>query len=438
MAKHIQMPPIYPIPQNWTWVELRQLTRIISGYPFDSKLFSDLNTTGRPLIRIRDVVRGYTETYTTEDCPNQYIIHKNDILIGMDGDFNVGKWQNEDALLNQRVCFIQSVSDLLLNDYLFYFLPKPLKQINDVTPSVTVKHLSTKTIESIMIPLPPLEEQKRLITLIESLFAKLDEAKEKAQEVVDGFETRKAAILHKAFSGELTFQWREENNIPTNSWEETKLGYVLREIKYGSSEKSDYSYTGIPVLRIPNIGDMELIFDDLKFLRQNDCLPNEYLEENDILIIRSNGSKDLVGKCAIVKNLDQKYTYASFLIRLRVIDGIYSPYIVWYLNSETARKQLFRKAKSSAGIHNINSKEIADIDITIPLIAEQNKIVETLSALIKKEKQVRETAEVVIDQIDIMKKAILARAFRGELGTNDPSEESAVELLKKVIFGGEN
>ena len=162
MAKHIQMPPVYPIPQNWSWVELRQLTKVISGYPFDSKLFSDSNATGRPLIRIRDVVRGYTETYTTEECPMQYIIHKNDILIGMDGDFNVGKWQNEDALLNQRVCFIQSVSDLLLNDYLFYFLPKPLKQINDVTPSVTVKHLSTKTIESIMIPLPPLEEQKHL------------------------------------------------------------------------------------------------------------------------------------------------------------------------------------------------------------------------------------------------------------------------------------
>ena len=142
MTKHIQMPPMYPIPQNWRWVELRQLTRIISGYPFDSKLFSDSNATGRPLIRIRDVVRGYTETYTTEDCPTQYIIHKNDILIGMDGDFNVGKWQTEDALLNQRVCLIQSVSDLLLNDYLFYFLPKPLKQINDVTPSVTVKHLS--------------------------------------------------------------------------------------------------------------------------------------------------------------------------------------------------------------------------------------------------------------------------------------------------------
>ena len=126
MAKHIQMPPVYPIPQNWSWVELRQLTKVISGYPFDSKLFSDSNATGRPLIRIRDVVRGYTETYTTEECPMQYIIHKNDILIGMDGDFNVGKWQNEDALLNQRVCFIQSVSDLLLNDYLFYFLPKPL------------------------------------------------------------------------------------------------------------------------------------------------------------------------------------------------------------------------------------------------------------------------------------------------------------------------
>ena len=433
MAKHVQMPPIYPIPQNWTWVELRQLTRIISGYPFDSKLFSDLDTEGRPIIRIRDVVRGYTETYTTEDCHEQYIIHKNDVLIGMDGDFNVGKWQSENALLNQRVCFIQSISDLLLNDYLFYFLPRPLKQINDVTPSVTVKHLSAKTIEAIMIPLPPIEEQRRIISLIESLFSKLDEAKEKAQEVVDGFEVRKAAILHKAFSGELSARWRNENDITREGWQCVKLGYLLKEIKYGTSEKSDYSFSGVPVLRIPNIGEMELIFDDVKHLQREDCTTNEYLKENDILIIRSNGSKDLVGKCALVRNLDREYTYASFLIRLRTVEDISAEYIVWYLNSEDARRQLFSKAKSSAGIHNINSKEIADIDIMIPDISEQNAIVELLSNFIQKEKRVREAAETVIEQIETMKKAILVRAFRGELGTNDPTEGNEKELLRKIL-----
>ena len=415
----------YKLPPNWCWINLKSVLRHQSG---NSKLIK-----GKLSPEKSD---GLYDAYSAsgQDVYTESYEHEGDaIIVSAVGArcgkafLANGKWS---AIANTHI--IYSNDRLLDIRYLHYVLNDESWWVKSgsAQPFVVVN-------ESLLRPfaLPPLQEQQRIVSRIESMFTKLDEAKEKAQEVVDGFETRKAAILHKAFSGELTAKWREENEIPANSWQETKLGYVLREIKYGSSEKSDYSYTGIPVLRIPNIGDMELIFDDLKFLRQNDCLPNEYLEENDILIIRSNGSKDLVGKCALVKDLDQKYTYASFLIRLRVLDGVYSPYIVWYLNSESARKQLFRKAKSSAGIHNINSKEISDIDIKIPRIPEQEKIVENLSALMEKEKQAKEIAEAVIEQIDTMKKAILARAFRGELGTNDPSEESAVELLKKVLGG---
>lgn len=413
----------YKLPENWCWINLKSVLKHQSG---NSKLIK-----GRLASEKKD---GLFDAYSAsgQDVYTESYEHEGDaIIVSAVGArcgkafLASGKWS---AIANTHI--IYSNDKLLDIRYLYYVLNDESWWIKSgsAQPFVVVN-------ESLLKPfaLPPLSEQIRIIEYIETVFAKLDEAKEKAQEVVDGFETRKAAILHKAFSGELTSNWREKHYIVDNSWEQIKLGSVLREIKYGSSEKSDYSYTGIPVLRIPNIGDMELVFDDLKFLRKNDCMPNEYLEENDILIIRSNGSKDLVGKCALVKDLDQKYTYASFLIRLRVHDSVSASYVVWYLNSENARKQLFRKAKSSAGIHNINSKEIADIDIMIPNISEQNAVVEILSDLIKKEKQAREAAEVVINQIDIIKKAILIRAFRGELGTNDPSDESASKLLKKVL-----
>ena len=426
----------YEIPQNWKFFWFTKLIDIEGGTQPPKSNFVEYELDGYiRLVQIRDFSSDKYIIYVPDSNKLRHF-NENDILIarygaslgiictGLKGVYNVAlaKTVFSEKVLNRKYVYWMLHSEAFQN---------PLMAISRTAQA----GFNKEDLSRFAMPLPPLEEQERIVVCIESLFAKLDEAKDKAQEVIDSFETRKAAILHKAFSGELTAKWREKNDIPTNSWEKTKLGYLLREIKYGSSEKSDYSYTGIPILRIPNIGDMELIFDDLKFLCQNDCLPNEYLEEDDILIIRSNGSKDLVGKCAIVKDLDQKYTYASFLIRLRVLDGVYSPYIVWYLNSESARKQLFGKAKSSAGIHNINSKEIADIDIKIPRIPEQEKIVETLSALMEKEKQAKEIAEAVIEQIDTMKKAILARAFRGELGTNDPSEESAVELLKKVLGG---
>lgn len=432
MVKHIQMPPTYPIPNNWTWVELRKLTKIISGYPFDSKLFSDLGTEGRPLIRIRDVVRGYTETYTTEDCPEQYFIHKNDILIGMDGDFNVGRWQDETALLNQRVCYIQSTSDLLLNDYLFYFLPTPLKQINDVTPSVTVKHLSTKTIESIMIPLPPVEEQIRLCELIQSLFGKLDESQGKAQEVVDGFETRKAAILHKAFSGELTEKWRSKNEISIQTWDIQKLKNCGAWCGGGTPSMQHPEYWENGNLLWITAKDMKSdIITETQMLTNMLGVENSsanYIEKPSILFVMRSGILRRTLPIAMVKI---PFTVNQDL-KVLTPDKLNLEYLFWACKA-FERDILKKCMKSGTTVESINSHALLEYELPIPQKREQEEIVSIIKALIAKEVSAIASAEAIIDQIDTMKKAILARAFRGELGTNNPSEESAVELLRKII-----
>ena len=103
--------------------------------------------------------------------------------------------------------------------------------------------------------------------------------------------------------------------------------------------------------------------------------------ENDILIIRSNGSRDLVGKCAIVPALERRFAYASFLIRIKASDQVLPNYLVRYINSSMARGQLFAKAKSSSGIHNINSKELGSIRIDVPTIEEQTEILKRLMTL---------------------------------------------------------
>lgn len=419
----------YKIPDNWCWVSLDSLGRFGMGQTILSK---DLIDNGIPVYSATEEDRIFGFIYSND---NLIKLSTNDIVIPARGN-SIGYVKlisKKEATCTQTTMFYKPINKEI-SKYIYYYMKSRKDDLfayhGNAIPQITINKVSKKA-----VALAPMIEQHRIVERIESLFSKLDEAKEKAQEVIDSFETRKAAILHKAFSGELTAKWREENGVGIESWESTKIGNMLTEIKYGTSEKSDYSFDGIPVFRIPNIGDMTLIFDDVKKIQRQECSENEYLSENDILIIRSNGSKELVGKCALVPKINFKCTYASFLIRLRMKDSISSLYTVWYLTSEQARKQLFNKAKSSAGIHNINSKEISDISIVVPSKPEQNIITATLERLITKEKETVIFAESVIDQMDAMKKAILARAFRGELGTNDPEEESAVELLKQILSG---
>ena len=432
MAKLIPLPQKYPIPSNWKWVEMEKVVFTRSGFPFDSDKFSKEQEGRKPLIRIRDVVRGTTATYTDEKCPEEYIIHSGDVLIGMDGDFNVAKWQSEDALLNQRVCYICSASDALLNDYLFYYLPDPLKKINDATPSVTVKHLSTKTLEKTPVPLPPLPEQQRIVDRIESLFTKLDEAKEKAQAVVDGFEDRKAAILHKAFTGELTRSWRLDNGT-NEKWDTVLFGSLIVDGPQNGLYKPKTAYgNGTKILRIDGFYDGNLEpWNTLKrlFLEENE-MQIYLLRINDIVINRVN-SMQFLGKSALIRELPEPCVFESNMMRISVDTTKAIPeYIIKYLNSSLGLKELRKNAKQAVNQASINQQDVKTVSIPLPSIREQMVIVSLIDSILGKDALVKTAAEHVIDQIGTMKKAILARAFRGELGTNDPAEESAERLLR--------
>nr|WP_298764999.1 restriction endonuclease subunit S [uncultured Ruminococcus sp.] len=281
------------------------------------------------------------------------------------------------------------------------------------------------------IPLPPFAEQQRIVDRIESLFAKLDEAKEKAQAVVDSFETRKAAILHKAFTGELTAKWREEHGVGMDSWEKKSVGELCISLKYGTAKKSDAS-GNVVVLRMGNLRQGEIDWSDLAYSNDSDDIEKYKLFSGDVLFNRTN-SAALVGKTAIYRG-EHPAIYAGYLIKLDYDhDKIIGDYLNYALNTLDAKKYCNSVKTDGVNQSNINAKKIGAYSFNVPSIPEQEKIVSVIQKLLSKEQQAKEAAEAVLDQIDLMKKSILARAFRGELGTNDPSEESAVELLKQII-----
>lgn len=201
------------IPEHWRWTLLIDVASILYGFPFNSEKFNEVHV-GKPLIRIRDILAGKTNTYTDEWCPTQYKITAGDMLIGMDGNFQVGFWQSEDAWLNQRVCKIATNDDFLLQKYLFYYLPLVLKEINGTVSYSTVKHLSAKLLNGIVIPLPPLAEQKRIVAKIEELLPLIDRY-EKAWGRLEEFNRRfpadmQKSLLQMAIQGKLVEQRPEE------------------------------------------------------------------------------------------------------------------------------------------------------------------------------------------------------------------------------------
>lgn len=414
----------YELPENWRWVKLEAVASVVTGkkdanYGSEDGEYTFFTCAGEP-IRCED-----------------FSFEGESLLLPGNGA-NVGQvfYYNGKFEAYQRTYVLQAKAVNIDLKYLYYQMLFAWNDANkDKQFGSATNYIKRGNFTNYDVPLPPLAEQKRIVEQIEILFSKLDEANEKAQEVIDRIETNIEAILYNAFSGKLTQYWRNENGVDYN-WENSKLSKIVSGLKYGSSEKSDYNNNGTPVLRIPNIGEGVIDFSDLKYMQDELKNSSHEVFENDILIIRSNGSRDLVGKCAIVPALERKYAYASFLIRIKASDKVLPKYLVRYINSSMARGQLFAKAKSSSGIHNINSKELGSIRIAVPTIEEQEEVLKIIEPLIKKELDVKNITSHMIENIAELKKSILAKAFRGELGTNVSSEENSIELLKKMIGEG--
>ena len=403
----------YEVPENWCWVKNNVICYLGDGEKIDG--------TEYPYLEVK-YLRG---TKDAEIKDKGKFIEKGSKVILVDGENSGEVFEIQECGYMGSTFKVLNINQIIYDKYILYFIISKKDLLRNSKTGSAIPHLNKKLFFELNLPLSPLPEQKRIVEQIERLFSKLDEVKEKVQEVLDAIDDNLEAVLYKAFTGQLTNEWRN-SDTEIEKWNDTTLSEVVSGLKYGSSEKSDYEYKGTPVLRIPNIGDGIVDFSELKN-------PSHEVFENDILIIRSNGSRDLVGKCAIVPKLKGRYAYASFLIRMKASEKVLPEYLVRFMNSSIARVQLFAKAKSSSGIHNINSKELGAIKISVPPIREQEQILTIIREFVDKEKKVKEIVKMVEDNIDKIKKSILSKAFRGELGTNNPSDETSIELLKRIL-----
>ena len=428
----------YLIPENWCWVRLGSLCTDIQ-YGYTAKAI--FNNNYPKMLRITDIQGGEVDWDNVPNCDitendfKKYELVSHDIVFARTGA-TTGK--SYFVLEPPKSVYASYLIRIRLNSsfnkkYVYYILQSEVywKQIMELSSGIAQPGVNAAKLQSLLCPLSPLSEQQRIVDRIESLFAKLDETKEKAQAVVDGFELRKSTILHKAFTGELTERWRKEHGVGLDSWKQLSIASICRSLKYGTAKKSEKSGP-VVVLRMGNLQQGGIDWSDLAYSSDMDDIEKYRLEAGDVLFNRTN-SAALVGKTSIYRG-EYPAIYAGYLIKLdydhEIVTGDFLNYA---LNTDRAKEYCNLVKTDGVNQSNINAKKIGAYVISVPQIDEQKEIVKLLQKLFALEKQAKEAAEAVLAQIDTMKKAILARAFRGELGTNNPEEEWAGELVKAIL-----
>ena len=287
----------------------------------------------------------------------------------------------------------------------------------------------------IPVPLSPVNEQGRIVDRIESIFSKLDEAKEKAQAVVAGFELRKSAILHKAFTGELTKQWRKSRGISIESWRTVPL-IEISTLQTGIMKGKHFNDKTIclPYLRVANVQDGYFNLKEIKRIEVSEKMVDRYLLQKGDVLFTEGGDFDKLGRGSVWNAEIKVCLHQNHVFVVRPDKKILDPYFLsLQAGSRYGKKYFLSCAKQTTNLASINSTQLKNYPVRLPVIEEQKAILNMVSDVLKKERQVKDAAELVISQIDVMKKAVLVRAFRGELGTNDLLEEKSVELLKLVF-----
>ena len=436
----------YSVPENWCWTYIKFAYEVTSSKRVHKK---DWLSEGIPFYRTRELVKlsnqGYVdnELFISDELYRTFkaaygVPQIGDLLISGVGTIGVPyiiESENPFYFKDGNVIWLKSKR--LLNPKYTYYLYKSNyidNMIHSISSGTTVDTYTIVNANVTPIPLPPVAEQQRVVDRIESLFAKLDEAKEKAQAVVDGFETRKAAILHKAFTGELTAKWRKENNLEFNTWENVPFDECILKMQNGLAKRNGTNGTLYVVLRLANLSEDGFNTEDLREIVLDEKEQLSYaLKPNDVIMIRVNGSKDNVGRQFLITT-QKNWAFCDHIIRIVYKENIQPKFMIYFSKSEKYRFYIKENMVSSAGQNTISRKGMSKMIVPIPSLFEQKEIVSMLDNFINKEQQVKEAAETVLDKIETMKKSILARAFRGELGTNDPAEESAVELLKNTLI----
>ena len=421
------------LPAGWTQSRVGHVSRIINGMPYDSKYFG---TDGEPLIRIRDLSTTDVETRYNGPQLTEYRVSRNTLLVGMDGEFNTGRWRlSEPALLNQRVLAIESGP--YWSKWLEYCLPFALNVLNDLAYSTTVKHLSSFEVARVRIPTPPEGEMKKIANYLDRETAEIDAFITDQSRFIDLIEERTSVLIETTITGkQLGTTPRKESgsawigDIP-NHWEMERISWLFSNVGSGTTPASDDvdSFNGT----IPWVTSSELRETGVSITKK--LVSDEAVKKYSALRVHPAGSLMIAMYGATIGRLGWLEVPATVNQAICVFsDYRKGPSKYPFFALLAARRHLLTLA-SGGGQPNINQDKLRSLRIPIPPEHEQTDIVRSLDKSLRDATQLAREAKILIDLARERRAALITAAVTGQIDVTAKNKPAAEQIEDDIAQG---
>jgi type I restriction enzyme S subunit len=473
---------------TWGRVPLGLVFDVQNGFPFESRYFN-ASGDGMPLLRIRDVVRGSTETHYSGKYDPAFVVNRGEIVVGMDGDFHCRVWQGAPALLNQRVCRLTPRSDRYSSALLAQVLQGYLDAVNGKTSAITVKHLSSETIKEIPLPLPPPREQERIVEVIDSYVTRLDDAVASLERVEAKLKAYRASVLKAAVEGRLVpteaslARAEKRDYEPAEvllarmlkerrrRWEEAELAKLKAAGKTPKDDKWKARYVepvapdGSTLPELPegwcwtSLGQAFTVTVGATPSRSvptywNGDIP--WVSSGEVSFRRIKGTKEAITSAGLDASSTKMNPRGSVLLGMigegktrgqaAILDidacGNQNAAAIWVSQTEVPPEYVYhylvgqyettRRRGSGNNQPALNKARVEAIPLPLPPVDEQRRIVERLERDESTIADSEATVEREWKRIHRLRQAILKWAFEGKLVDQDPTDEPAETLLSRI------
>lgn len=406
------------VPSEWKVTPLKSIARVINGFPFDSQSFD--SNEGFPLVRIRDLNQSSPDTRYKGEFVETASISNDDVLVGMDGDFNVGRWLGETpALLNQRMCCVRAETSMITR-YLEYVLPIPLDSINNLTYATTVKHLSSYDVLKIRLAIPVNQSHVAgIVDFLDHETTKIDVLIAEQQRLIELLQEKRQAVISHAVTKGLNpdapmkdsgVEWLGE--VPEH-WAVRPLAHLTNLLSYGFTNPMPTSDDGPYMLTANDIGQGSIRFETA---RRTTSEAFESLltgksrpEKDDILITKDgtlgrvaihDGSLACVNQSVAVMRINQEYLIPGFA-SASLAGGVYQDRMVYEAGGTT--------------IKHIYISRLAKMPLATPRLKEQSEILEYLGEQLSLSDGLTEQAKTAVELLRERRSALISAAVTGQI-----------------------